>query len=246
MLRLRRPSWFAVLLTLAGIAIFVRLGIWQLDRAAYKEHLLARFAHASDAPLIPFAAVSDTAPHHRYAHVAVHGHYLQDRAYMWDDQTIGEQVGVDVYVPFVVQGRERMVIVSLGFLPHTGSERNKPAMPPLPTGEVTLRGLYASMPPPGLKLGGDQIARQTQWPKLSTYLELSQISRDLDQRLFPGILLLDPNPKSAYLREWTPTFIPPARHQAYAFQWFSFAAAALVIFIVLHRRSEPPKNDRQE
>ncbi|EQD80580.1 hypothetical protein B1A_00746, partial [mine drainage metagenome] len=63
---------------------------------------------------------------------------------------------------------------------------------------------------------------------------------------YPGIVLLDPNPKSAYLRDWTPTFIPPARHQAYAFQWFSFAAAALVIFIVLHRRVEPPKNDRQD
>ncbi|MHB1993079.1 SURF1 family protein [Metallibacterium scheffleri] len=247
MLRLRRPSWFAVLLTLAGIAFFVRLGIWQLDRAAYKEHLLARFAHATDAPLIPFAQVSDTAPHHAFAHIAVHGHYLPGRAYMWDDQTIGEQVGVDVYVPFVVQGHARLVIVNLGFLPHGNSELDRrPQMPPLPAGELTLHGLYASMPPPGLKLGGDQIARQKQWPKLSTYLELSQISRDLDQRLYPGIVLLDPNPKSAYLRDWTPTFIPPARHQAYAFQWFSFAAAALVIFIVLHRRVEPPKNDRQD
>lgn len=245
-LKMRRPTWFAVLLTLAGVAIFVRLGIWQLDRAAYKEQLMARFDHASDAPLVPFASVSDTVPHDRYAHVEVRGHFLQGRAYMWDDQTVGEQVGVDVYVPFLVQGRDRLLMVNLGFLPHTGGPRNKPAMPPLPTGALTLHGLYAAMPPPGLRIGGDQIAHQHVWPKLSTYLELSQISRDLDQPLFAGVLLMDPDRKSAYLRQWTPSFIPPARHQAYAFQWFSFAAAAIVIFVLIHRQKEPPRSDPPE
>jgi cytochrome oxidase assembly protein ShyY1 len=27
----------------------------------------------------------------------------------------------------------------------------------------------------------------------------------------------------------------PARHRAYALQWFSFAIAAIVMFVVLHR-----------
>ena len=242
MLGLRRPSWFAVLLTLAGVAAFVALGIWQLDRAAYKQHLLARFAHANAAPLTPFAAVSGSAPRYRYTHVVVRGRFLIGRAYMWDDQTIGEQVGVDVYVPFAVPGHTRLLLVNLGFLPHSGTARNVPRMPPLPAGMVTLQGLYAPMPPPGLKLGGDQIARQTRYPKLATYLDLGQIGRDLRRPLQPGVLLLDPDSHSPYQREWTPTFMPPARHQAYAFQWFSFAAAALVIFIVLHRRKAPPAN----
>ena len=30
--------------------------------------------------------------------------------------------------------------------------------------------------------------------------------------------------------------MPPQRHRGYAFQWFSFAIAAIVIFIVLHWR----------
>jgi cytochrome oxidase assembly protein ShyY1 len=29
--------------------------------------------------------------------------------------------------------------------------------------------------------------------------------------------------------------MPPARHRAYALQWFSFALAAIVMFVVLHR-----------
>lgn len=244
MLRLRRPSWFAVLLTLAGVAIFVRLGIWQLDRAAYKEQLLTRFAHATDAPLVPFAQVAGQAPRYRYTHVAVHGRFLPDRSYMWDDQTIGEQVGVDVYVPFAVAGHARLLLVNLGFLAHGGMRDVPPHMPPLPAGVVTLHGLYAPMPPPGLKLGGDQLPAQHAYPKLATYLDLGNISRDLGRPLDPGVLLLDPAPQSGYLREWTPTFMPPARHQAYAFQWFSFALAAVVIFLAIHRvKSKPPSAD---
>jgi cytochrome oxidase assembly protein ShyY1 len=48
-------------------------------------------------------------------------------------------------------------------------------------------------------------------------------------------LLLDPDPHSAYLRHWTANVMPPARHRAYALQWFSFAIAAVVLFFVLHR-----------
>jgi surfeit locus 1 family protein len=35
--------------------------------------------------------------------------------------------------------------------------------------------------------------------------------------------------------------MPPARHRAYAFQWFTFAAAAVVMFVVLHRKRRNPK-----
>jgi surfeit locus 1 family protein len=30
--------------------------------------------------------------------------------------------------------------------------------------------------------------------------------------------------------------MPPARHRAYAFQWFTFALAAVVLLLVLHRK----------
>ncbi|TAL88103.1 MAG: SURF1 family protein, partial [Rhodanobacter sp.] len=33
--------------------------------------------------------------------------------------------------------------------------------------------------------------------------------------------------------------MPPIRHRAYAFQWFSFALAAVVILLVLHRKRRP-------
>ena len=46
-----------------------------------------------------------------------------------------------------------------------------------------------------------------------------------------NMLLLDPDAASGFARTWTPAVMPPARHQAYALQWFAFALAALIMII---------------
>lgn len=235
-MRLRRPSWFAVLLTLAGVALFVRLGVWQLHRAAYKEQLLAAFSHASSAPLVPFADVAGRVPHDHYRHVQVSGAFVPGRSYVLDDQAVHGVDGVDVFLPFKPDGRDRVLLVNMGFLPRLGPQQRIPRPPPIPAGPQRLVGLYAPPPLPGLKMGGNQLEQQKRWPKLTTYLDLRQVAADLGAGVDPGVLLSDPDPAQVYLRVWTPTFMPPARHQAYAFQWFSFAAAALVIFFVMHRK----------
>ena len=38
-----KPAWWSIVLTVAGMALFISLGLWQLDRAALKEAIEARF-----------------------------------------------------------------------------------------------------------------------------------------------------------------------------------------------------------
>ncbi len=242
----QRPSWFAVLLTLLGMAFFVRLGVWQLHRASYKEQLLSQFANANKAPLKPFAKVSDRVSSISFAHVQVMGRFIPKRRYLLDDQFEKNQYGVQVFAPLRLLDRSRVLLVDLGFVAHGHTGRHIPLLPTLPTGIVRLRGLYTAPPAAGLELGGNQLTKQTDWPKLTTYLKIGQVERDLGQHLFPGVLLTDPEPSAPYGRIWTPTFVPPARHQAYALQWFTFAMAALVIFLSIHLRKVSPKDGQDE
>ncbi len=235
MMRLRRPSWWAVALTLAGVAIFVRLGIWQLHRADYKEGLLHTFASAATAPLLPFDQVEHGVADDVYPHVRVRGRFVPDRFYLLDNRTHANRLGVEVYAPFEVRGSTRWLLVDLGFLPRTRTDQ-LPHLPPLDDGEIVLDGLYAKPPREGLKLGGNRLPQQSRWPKTSIYIDLGQVGADLGRRLFPRVLLVDPDPSTVYVRQWVPDTMPPARHRAYAFQWFTFAAAAIAIFVVMHRR----------
>lgn len=236
MIRIRRPSLFAVLLTIAGIAAFSVLGAWQLRRAAYKETVLARFHQAASAPLVDLAgAVADRVPG-TYPHVGVSGRFDGQRVYILDDRVHAGRLGVMVFVPFAPDGSSRTLLVDLGFLAKPGpGSTDLPELPPIPDHAVTLTGIYAPPPLPGLKLGGNPLPRETDWPKLLTWIDTGQIAADLHAQVYPHVLLLDPDAHSAYLRTWTANVMPPARHRAYALQWFSFAIASIVMFLVMHR-----------
>jgi surfeit locus 1 family protein len=242
---LRRPSWFALLLTVAGALLFIRLGVWQLHRADEKEAILRRYAAAETAVPRDFAAVAAMPPVDGYARVKVQGEYIADRLYLLDNPKHDQLGGVEVYAPFRPRSGDRLLMVDLGFLPGNGTHE-PPQLPALPTGEQSLQGLY--MPPPGVgfEMGGDALARQTRWPKTTVYLDLPQVAADLGNALYPQVLALDEDPAAIYVREHTIDFsaMPPARHRAYAFQWFTFAVAAVVILLVLHRRRPMKPSDR--
>jgi surfeit locus 1 family protein len=242
---LRRPSWFALLLTTAGALLFIRLGVWQLHRADEKDELLRRYVAADSAPMRDFAAVALTPPVNAYARVQVKGEYLADRAYLLDNPKHDQRGGVEVYAPFRPRGGERLLLVDLGFLPGNGTDQ-APQLPPLPAGEQTLHGLYVPPPGVGFEMGGDALARQSHWPKTTVYLNLPQLSTDLGTTLYPQVLALDADPAAIFVREHTLDFssMPPARHRAYAFQWFTFAVAAVVILLVLHRRRPTKPSDK--
>jgi cytochrome oxidase assembly protein ShyY1 len=237
----RRPKWWSVALTVAGALLFVRLGVWQLHRAAEKEELLRRYATAAAAPVVDFAQVAANPPANAFPRVRVQGRYLADRTYLLDNPQHDARGGAEVYVPLKIHGHDRLLLVDMGFLPGDGSDAS-PQLPALPTGKVDLQGIY--VPPPGVafEMGGDALTTQQHWPKTTIYLDPKQVATDLGARLYPRVLALDADPASIYVRVHTLDFssMPPSRHRAYAFQWFTFALAALVIFLVLHRKRRPP------
>ena len=219
----------------------MRLGVWQLHPADFKEALLRRYAASASAPRQDFAKVAETPPADGFPRVQVDGRYLVDRLYLLDNPQHDERGGVEVFAPFVVRDQAQPVLlVDLGFLPGNGTAQ-VPQLPPLPTGAVSLEGLYVPPPPLGFEMGGDALARQTQWPKSSIFLDPQAVARDLGRPLYPRVLALDADPASIYVRVHTLDFssMPPARHRAYAFQWFSFAIAAVVILLALNRRRKP-------
>lgn len=244
MIGFRRPSWWALLLAVAGALLFIRLGFWQLHRADFKEAVLRRYAASASAPLQDFARIAEAPPADSFPRVRVSGRYLADRLYLLDNPKHDARGGVEVFAPFELHGQSQLLLVDLGFLSGNGTMQT-PQLPPLPTGEVSLQGLYVPPPSVGFEMGGNALARQTQWPKSSIFLDPAEVAGDLGRALYPRLLALDADPASIYVREHTLDFsaMPPARHRAYAFQWFTFALAAVVILLAVHRKRKPRTSD---
>lgn len=239
----RRPAWWALLLTAAGVVLFIRLGNWQLHRADFKEELLRRYAASASAPLQDFAAVADAPPADGYPRVVATGHYLVDRLYLLDNPNHDERGGVEVFAPLARSGTAKLLLVDMGFLAGDGTGKT-PQIPIMPTGEIRVQGIYAPPPPIGFEMGGNALTQQSTWPKTGIFLDPAEVAHDLGHALYPRILALDPDPASIYTRVHTLDFssMPPARHRAYAYQWFTFAFAAVVLLLVLHRKRRVRKS----
>ncbi|MEO7936859.1 MAG: SURF1 family protein [Dokdonella sp.] len=232
--RWRRPSWFAIALVCFGVAAFSYLGVWQLHRAAEKKLLLLSYAGAASAPTISLGEARSQTNNSLNPHVSVSGRFDTLHGYLLDDQIREGRQGVLAFALFEPDDGSLPLLINRGFIDRAQSSK----LPALPDGEIRLSGLYAPAPGSGLRLGGNSLPGQDHWPKLSIYIDLAEIAEDLQRKIDSRILLLDADPASGFVREWTPQVMSPDRHRGYAFQWFCFVIAAIVIFIVLHWRRE--------
>ena len=171
-----------------------------------------------------------------YPHVRVRGWFDPVHTYVLDDQVRDGRQGRFSFAIFVPDDGVEALLVNRGFRTRLESE----SQPALPQGEVELSGLYAPAPGSGLRLGGNSLPGSSGWPKLTIYIDPAEIAQDAGRTLDNRVLLLDADPSTGFVREWTPQIMPPERHRGYAFQWFCFAIASVVIFIVLHWRRQKP------
>ena len=228
-----------MLLTLVGLAFFVSLGTWQVDRAAQKERLFAAFDGAASQTPVTLDEARRASDATRYPRVSVRGRYDATHGYVLDDRTHGGAVGSVAFAVFEPADGSTPLLVDRGFIART-ARGERATIPPPPEGEQQISALYAPPPGSGLRLGGNALPRQTGWPKRTIYLDIGEVSQDLGRTLDAKILLLAPEAGSGFVREWRPDVFPPERHRAYAFTWFTLAAVVAAVFIGMHWRKDTP------
>ncbi|MDD9982148.1 MAG: SURF1 family protein [Gammaproteobacteria bacterium] len=227
---------------IVAIAAFSWLGVWQLDRAGEKERRGGTFAsRTSDAPILLNERLSATPSEFdpewwRYRRVEVSGEALGARQYLLDNRTRSGVAGYHVYVPMLVTGLERLVLVNRGWVEIGPSRERRPDVSLTPS-ELVVSGIV-DYPRQPMLLGDDGYA-QSSWPKVVQRIDLDKTERDLDRRMLPFVVLMDAELPHGFVREWTPYLgIGPSRHRGYAFQWFSLAAAVAVVWFVVKVRGD--------
>jgi surfeit locus 1 family protein len=153
----KRPhtGWQLAVLTVVAIALvagFVGLGVWQIQRRAWKLDLIQRVSQRLLAPAvaIPPPAQWPTlqAEDYEYLHVHLQGHWRPDKTVLTQATTALGQ-GFWVLTP-LQQADDTVVLVNRGFVPQS---QRKQWTPPLdhtdPTGLVTVHGLLRKTEPAG-------------------------------------------------------------------------------------------------
>src|SRR5262245_44838278 len=227
------PTLFAFVLTIAAVALFVRLAFWQLDRMAEKDALQAKYA-AGQRSVVELTA-ANAATLTQYQRVSARGHYDSAHQILLDSMPSAMgQPGYRVVTPFELE-QGGWVLVDRGWH-RPGATRSD--IPDVTVAESTrtVAGQLSVLPRPGVRLGGPSSSGDS-WPRVMNYPEHASVEQALDRKVLPGLVLLDANQPDGYERVWQARMdMGSERHLSYAVQWFGFAIAAVVLFVVMGLR----------
>jgi surfeit locus 1 family protein len=231
-----------LLLTVAGMSVFVALGRWQWQRAAEKRVIEAAFVAAASAPATPLGAGSlGSLP--RYSPIEATGQYDAAHSFLLDNVTEGGQAGYQIVTPLELTDG-RWILVNRGWVPLVKRARSElpEVQQNLPAGVVTIRGLVDELPVPGLAAGRVPATSGSAWPRVTSFPQTADLGAALGHPVEPRQILLAADEPGGYLRNWKPASasFPPDRHVAYAVQWWSLAClvVGLYLFMNFRRRKE--------
>lgn len=233
------PSWLAIVLTLAFVYSFMRLGVWQLDRAEQKRELAAKFQRGADQTVALTAANLQRLP--RYQQVEARGRYDGKREVLLDNMpSLGGSSGRPGYHVWTLLHLEQggAVLVNRGWVPMTSSREHPPAVP-VDDGPRRVVGRLDQLPEPGLRLGAT--VPQGRWPEVLYYPTSAELSKLFGEPVPARIVLLDPRAPDGFERVWQQarSEFGPDRHIGYAVQWFVMALTVVVLFVVVNLKKVP-------
>lgn len=226
------PRWYWILIVLAVMALFVRLGLWQWQRGEYHRAQREEFTRGDAPPVEATASSLERLP--RYTRVRVGGTFDATRQFLLENISHAGAPGYEVLTVLTLGDGSHM-LVNRGWLPFSGYRDRLPdvsfdpdAAPPFLTGRLSLP------PVAGLASGRVPPSNDGAWPRLASFPTIEQLAASYGAPLVPAMLLLDADAGPGYLRDWQPPGIPPERNFSYAIQWWSFAALALALFVGLN------------
>lgn len=235
------PVW--LILTILVFSALIMLGFWQNDRALEKEHRLERISELKQQKAITLSQVLTLAEVHQSDYindfpVIISGSFNSKFIFLLDNQTNGRSLGYRVLQ--VVQTGEHAVLVNLGWVTGSINRQELPEITPL-SGKLEFLGNIRFVET-GIMLM-EQKFDNNQWPLRIQQIELEKFSQLIDLKLLPFVVYLDKKEALGYEKNWRPIVMPPEKHRAYAFQWFSLAIAWLTLMIWASIRFSENKHD---
>jgi surfeit locus 1 family protein len=215
-------------LTVLVFSALVKLGFWQNSRALEKELRLARIEQLkSQNPLslqqVKLLAVNENI---NDMPVAIEGVFDEQSVFLLDNQVNKGRLGYRAYQ--VLMAEQFAVLVNLGWVQGSINRQELPNVKSL-SGTHHVKG-NVRLIEVGIQLQ-EQIFSDVQWPLRIQQVELDKFSTLINRQLLPFVIYLDKNEEIGFEKNWQPIVMPPEKHRAYAFQWFSLAIAWFILMV---------------
>lgn len=217
-------------------ALFLRLGAWQVSRLHEKQAFNAVVQGRLDSAAVDFARLPHDSARARFRRVRVVGTWDRVHELVLTGRSRDGSPGVHLLTPLRIAGSDTAVLVNRGWVyaPDAATVRDPSRWAARGDG-ATIDGFVVQLPsiPPG--------ARDAGTPPTVRSVDAAAIARWAG---YPVHTFQVVQEGDTLVRDSTPARLEPpvldeGPHRGYAFQWFTFAAIALVgvpVFVLTRGR----------
>ena len=220
------------LAAVAGLAVLVGLGTWQLERKHWKEGLLAKISARVDANPIPLARAEERTRNGgdlEYLHVSATGRFHHDKErYLYAPAPSG--LAWHVYTPFEIASG-RIVWINRGSVPDASKP---PATRPAgqPSGESEVRGLIRLPPTKTIFTPQNDVAHNLwYWPDVPAMTASAFASGSITALPFVVEADAQPLPPGGLPKGGVTRIALSNRHLEYAVTWFGIALTLIGVYL---------------
>jgi cytochrome oxidase assembly protein ShyY1 len=220
------------LLILIVVAVTVRLGFWQRDRAHQKEALQAHITQFESAPAQTIGAAPIALRDIEFHRVRAVGQFMPQQVVYLDNRPYNDQPGFYVVMPFKLRDGG-YVLVNRGWLPRNMNERTTIEPYDTPKGEIEIEGIARADATRAYELGeGGSAAHQP----IRQNLDVASYATETGLPLQPFVIQQISDDGDKLVRDWPAPTTGVERNYGYMFQWWGMAAAAVAFGLYAARR----------
>ncbi len=232
-----RPSLWPTLIALPAVAFTFGLGLWQVQRLAWKETLIAERQSRMTLPVLRKLPVNLESEQLLFRRVRFTGQFLQDREmYHPARSLLAGAIGVQVITPFrLVDGG--VLLVNRGWVPKV-RQNPETRRDGQVQGDVTLVGVIR-MPARAGYFVPENDPVQNVWFRIN----ISQMAMHADIKdMRPYYVDLVDDAPGGWPKGGQTRVTVRNSHLEYAITWFSISLTGLIIYVLWHRRYRPAPN----
>lgn len=222
-------SWLGLLVLIICVPLFIKLGLWQYNKAELKKEIQSSYDASLDSEALSLPNKLEDLDAWRYKKIKVKGRYETKYQILLDNQVENDRAGFHVLTPLKLEGRSDYVLINRGWVAGGAAHSDVPEIS-TPSGTVEIVGLVW-IPSKNIFTLESHVEKKS-WNDVWQHMDMDRYQNSVPIHVLPIVVKLDAKSNAGgFVRNWQLPASRIATNMGYAYQWFGFAIASILIFL---------------
>jgi surfeit locus 1 family protein len=223
------PTWQGFLILVICVPLFIKLGLWQYNKAQLRQEIQSSYNNSLGNEALALPQPLDNPDAWRYKKVKVTGTYDTTHQILLDNQVENSLPGFHVLTPLKINHSNDYLLINRGWVPGGANHNDLPTIE-TPGGMHEIIGLVWLPSKKNFTL--ERNTHGAGWSTVWQHMNMERYQKSVPVHVLPVVIKLDAKSNAGgFVRNWQLPAEKIATNMGYAYQWFGFAIASILIFL---------------